>query len=326
MTSRRLLRPAVASAALALAVAAVPAHGQKPPAGPASPWFVDDNEILTRLTEKVGQLAADGKCLPPNKLARKAARDRVCAVTPAKPGDKRLDPEEVYELARPGVFVLGSVVKAKDEDGNDVYLDGRMATAWVLSADGVLVTSRHVFDAVEESEFYGVMDHRGKVYPVTDVIGVDRAADVAVFRVAADGLTPLAVAEKPAAVGSWVGVLGHPGDQYFTFTQGSVTRYSTARYDDGTVERWMAVTADYAYGSSGSPVLDRRGAVVGMAAMTENIDFPEPAAAAGDPKKPARRRQPPKEEKKAEPAGSLLQMVVKLTVPAADIRKVIGAE
>jgi hypothetical protein len=177
------------------------------------------------------------------------------------------------------------------------------------------------------------MDHRGETYPLTDVLAVNQVADIAVIRVAARGLIPLPVANRPALVGSWVGVLGHPGDRYFTFTQGAVTRYSKVQMMDGPTERWMAISADYAYGSSGSPVLDRTGSVVGMATLTESLDYPELGPIPPEmPKDVLRRRQPPSPDAAGPMAeeppflpSSTLQMVIKLAVPATDIRKVVWA-
>ena len=293
---------------LAVTVAGLTRADDKPT--PTAPRYIDDNEILDKLTEKLGKLAAAKKCLPPAQLKKKTASDRTCAITPAKPSDRRLDPEDVYERVLPSVFVVGSVVEEAGE-----YAEGRMATAWVLAADGVLVTSAHVLTDCEDGEFFGAMSPKGEVYPLTDVIAVNKAADVAVFRIPATGLTTLPLASAAPRVGAWVGVLGHPGDRYYTFTQGHVSRYEKLRPEAGPEERWMAVTAEFAFGSSGSPVLDRTGAVVGVAALTENVDYPEAEPA-------------PKDKEKKDPPpgkpGTLLQMVVKLTVPAAELRKVIG--
>lgn len=79
-------------------------------------------------------------------------------------------------------------------------------------------------------------------------------------------------------------MLSHPGNQFFTFTQGHVSRY-TQNTIDGKLQRWMSLTADFAYGSSGGPVLDRFGAVVGMATVTANIDYPldEPSVETPNP-------------------------------------------
>lgn len=301
--------------------------------------FIDDDEMTTKFTEKLSTLAKDKKSLPAKELRERSEKDKADVVNLAAGGArKRLAPDEVYRQALPSVFLIGSVIENKEAKGG--YDTGRLATAWVLAADGVLVTNWHVFDKIQDGEFYGVMGHDGKTYPLTDILAVNKSADIAVVKVAAKGLAPLPVAANAPAVGSWVGVLGHPGDRHFTFTQGSVSRFN--KYNDLETKKsskWMAITAEYAYGSSGSPVLDETGAVVGMAALTENIDYPdddEPAKnvsrkrmvrlPAQKPKDDKSKVDPPKKDDKPAPKGSALQMVVKLTVPLTELRGVIHRE
>ncbi len=316
------------SAPVLLVVAAVGvALADKPK--PAAAEFTDDTKLLDDFTKKLGELVKADKGMKPADLKAAVGEKKTAKVTPAKLNDKPLSPEEVGERVRAGVFLFGSVVGDK-ENGFD---QGRMATAWAATADGVLVTNWHVFDAIEDDEHYGAMAADGTVYPLVEVLAVDKAADVAVVKIAAKGLTPLPLADKPAKVGAWVGVLGHPGDRYYTFTQGHVSRYSTYTEDDDTVTRWMSITADYAYGSSGSPVVDRFGNVVGMAALTENIDYPDDGGAADKAVRKRMVRRAVKlrdDDKKKEaappPVPSALQMVVKLTVPAADVRAVLQSK
>lgn len=321
---------------LVLALTGIPAVAQTPAApapkaaAPARPWFVDDEKYFDAFIEQLTALAKDGKCLATEQLTAKLKPGRKARVTLTKPDEKRLAPEEVYRRALPSVFVIGSV--HKDEDGD--WVEGIYATAWVAAADGVLVTNWHVFEELEKEEVFGAVDHKGTVYPVVDFLGGDKVADVAVVRVGATGLTPLPVADGFADVGSWAAVLGHPGDNYFVYTQGHVTRYSTNKNDDGKRERWMGLTAEYAGGSSGSPVLDRRGAVVGMAAMTVTIGE-DPAVVGRDRRKflvrhPARRltgqppiAPPPREKDEPAPLPLAIgpQMILKLAVPAPTVRR-----
>ncbi|MDY3559738.1 serine protease [Gemmata sp. JC673] len=331
---RNPMPPALPLALLLGCAVALGAVAQPPKAeAPREPKFVDDDAVYNNLYEKLEELAEAKKPLAHTKLLAKI-KPGSARVAAAEPGVKALTPEEVYRLAEPGVFIVGSVYP--DKDGN--WETGTYATAWVAAADGVLVTNWHVFEDLKGGEVFGAADRNGNVYPVTDFLGGDKTADVAVFRIPARGLVPLAVSPAFAEVGSWVGVLSHPGDLFYVYTQGAVTRYSTYTNENKQREKWMSVTADYASGSSGGPVLNKYGAVVGMAALTLNIDAADEA-----PQNPARRkpvrpvgsRKPsranekrqeqkddkPKPPEKHKPQGSSLQMVVKMTVPGPIILK-----
>jgi serine protease Do len=337
---RLLLTVPVVALAVALSAPAQPPE-LAPPPRVAVPHHVDDEEVYDNLMEKLKELAKAKKCLAHEKLLKKF-KPGVAKVTPARPGEKALTPEEVYKAAVPGVFIVGSVYPDVDNPGD--WLDGTYATAWVLAADGVLVTNWHVFEELEKGEVFGAADRDGNVYPMTDFLGGDKVADVAIIRIAAKGLTPLPVAPTHAEVGSWVGLISHPGDLFYMYTQGHVTRYSTNNNDDGKREKWMGISAEYASGSSCGPVLNKYGAVVGMAALTLSIDASDGAmnparrksalgvAKRGRPQDEKKKddkpvpKDPPKPEVKPEPnpKGSTLQMVVKMAVPAPVLLKWVG--
>jgi hypothetical protein len=348
-----LLRSLLLAAFTFAVVAAPAASDDKPPpkkaprpgrVGPpkAGPWYVDDEAVYDNLMTRLTKHAQAGKCLAHDVLKEKL-RPGPANITPASPGEKALLPEEVYRLALPSVFVLGSVRPDPKNPGE--WENGRYGTAWAVAADGVLVTNWHLFTDLEPGEVFGAADHKGNVYPLTDILGGDETADIAVFRVAGSGFAPLPLATAPAEVGSWVAVLGHPSDHYFAFTQGHVTRYNRNKTDDGNTERWMSVTAEYAGGSSGSPVLNRYGAVVGMAALTVTLDSGDEVPKA-EPVGPLPQAPPPREVKpmavvpgvgpredpkdapkgreRPESRGPAVQMVVKMAVPAASITRTLG--
>lgn len=306
-------------AVLVFLVLIAPAWSQTPPVKPATPWYVDDERAFDQFIEKLTTLAKAKKGIAPADLAKMVEKSKLMKgdVTLATPRTKSLAPEDVYDSILPSVVLLGSVKPTKDDP--DEFEDGGFGTAWCLSADGIFITNRHMFSDAK-SEWFGIATHKGEVHPVVEILAVNVTADVAVFRVEGKGFTPLPLAESSARVGAWVATLGHPGNQLYTFTQGHVTRYSKEKAKTG-VERWMNITAEYAQGSSGGPIVDRFANVVGMAALTANIDAVEEPPA--DDKKPDPNKPKPKPEELPLPA-SAIQMVIKLSVPLDSLRTTLN--
>ena len=239
MTSKhvvgRLFAPFLLLIAFAVAAPAQPTAAPPRLSAPAEPKYIDDDAFYEKLFDKIEALAKAKKTLAHDKLVAKL-KSRAAGIVPAKPGTKALSPEEVYKAAMPSIFVVGSVHPGKEGKWDT----GTYATAWVLTADGVLVTNWHVFEDLKDGEVFGAADRDGNVYPVTDILGGDKTADVAVFRIDAKGLTPLPVATSYAEVGSWVGVVSHPGDLFYVYTQGTVTFSTNTNDNDKTESGWAS--------------------------------------------------------------------------------------
>lgn len=314
--------------ALLTAVIACLCLGLQTPAD--DPWFIDDEQFSKDFSERLSDLAKKKQCLRPSELKAKL-QPKSCKLEVPTPPKQVMTPEAVFQRALASVFVVGSVQRSEQEGKK--WDDGRQATAWALTADGVLVTNWHVFESAGKERF-GVANAKGEVFPIIDILAGNVEADIAVIRVKGKNIQPLPLGgDEPVA--SWVGVLGHPGGQLFTFTQGFVTRFSREHGEGKKPAQWMSITADYAQGSSGAPVLNKFGEVVGMAAMTQTLESDEGDDPAAPPKTRRRRFQepPPKPEEKKEdqpeahvrPAPQV-QMVTKLAVPARVIRQLISGE
>ena len=220
--------------------------------------------------EKLEELAKAARSRsPPKKLTAQAE---------ARPQgeDRARQAREQGAFTRRGVQGRGAVAcsssAASTRTRTATGQTGTYATAWVVAADGVLVTNWHVFEDLKTAKCSARPTTRATSTPSPTSWAATRLADVAVVPHRREGSH--ARCRSPtthAEVGSWVGVLGHPGDNFYVFTQGYVTRYSTNKNDDGKREKWMGMTAEYAGGSSGSPILNKYGAVVGMAALTLTI-------------------------------------------------------
>jgi S1-C subfamily serine protease len=195
------------------------------------------------------------------------AAPRKCRLELASPRTDPLSPAQLAEASEMAVTVVATLAKAK----KTFSLDG-IATGFFLTESGALVTCRHVF-AEPRTVGVVVMTRDGLVCPVRQVLAVDSTNDLIVVQVEGRGFTPLAVA-RGARQGAPICVLSHPEWRFYTLSTGVISSYSRWPREEGEGQRlWMSITADFAVGSSGAPVLNDCGAVVGIAAETAAI-FP----------------------------------------------------
>ena len=105
---------------------------------------------------------------------------------------------------------------------------------------------------------------------------------------------------KPANVGSDIWVISHPDRRLYMMTKGMVSRYNMLIDKFQNPKRRMTITADYAKGSSGAPVFNRKGQVVGVVSSTNSVYY-----------------------NTANGKKENLQMVVKNCIPVASIHRLI---
>jgi serine protease Do len=180
---------------------------------------------------------------------------------------KKLHEDEVYEACKNSVLVIGTLYKCSRCPNDHI----RAASGFIVSEEGVGVTSYHIFqgDATDERAdiAHVAMDYHGNVFPITEVLAASKTDDLAVFRFDARGekLRALTLG-KGASVGSDVQVIGHPHSMFYSFTKGTVSRLY---WREGGEK--MSITADFAQGSSGGPVLNKWGEVVGVVSATLSL-------------------------------------------------------
>lgn len=139
-----------------------------------------------------------------------------------------------------------------------------------------VVTNRHVIDNAYRAE---VHSSDGSVYPVKAVLAVDAEGDIALLSVEAppDKVRPLSLDRTSPQEGESVVVIGNP----FGF-EGSVTNgIVSAVRDIPTFGRIIQITAPISPGSSGSPVVNMQGQVIGVATLQitggQSVNFAIPS-------------------------------------------------
>jgi len=97
------------------------------------------------------------------------------------------------------------------------------------------------------------------------VVGTDPESDVAVVRIEANGLTPMALGNSDALeVGEWVLAVGNPLGLSHTVTAGIVSAKHRSGFNVTTYENFIQTDAAVNMGNSGGPLVNLNGEAVGM--------------------------------------------------------------
>jgi S1-C subfamily serine protease len=166
-----------------------------------------------------------------------------------------------------------SVVLLVMQDGNGQPLS--LGSGFFVS-DGVVATNLHVVRGASTGQAKIV--GQTKTYPVAGLVAVDADADLVLLKVPDTKAPALQLAQgTDLAVGDLVYAVGNPEGLEGTFSQGIVSGIRMVGSD-----RLLQVTAPISPGSSGGPIFDNRGQVIGVAVATfsegQNLNFAIPSS------------------------------------------------
>lgn len=136
-------------------------------------------------------------------------------------------------------------------------------SGFVISEDGYILTSRHVVRGAGEIEI--TLSDRRRF--VAELVGEDAASDLAVLKIDAEDLDPVAIGDPAALeVGAWVMAIGSPFGFETSVTAGIVSAKQRSLVDDQYVP---FIQTDVAInpGNSGGPLFNLQGEVVGINAQ-----------------------------------------------------------
>lgn len=148
---------------------------------------------------------------------------------------------------------------------NDLLKSG---TGFFISPDGILLTNYHVISGGS-----GIIAKTptGAVYILKSVVSYSEARDVAELQFLTTDAPYLTLGHSSSAVeGQRVLVIGNPVGLEGTVSEGIISAFRAGR-------TLIQITAPISPGSSGSPVLDESGQVIGMAILVyregQNLNF-----------------------------------------------------
>lgn len=245
----------------------------------AEQTVLDDKLLVSQFETKMAELLEKGNATPQNDLNSQLDRTS-CHIELPVAGKTRMTPAEIYERRLSSAVMVGKLYHCSSKSCKKVH--SNIASGVIVHEDGMVLTNHHVVLGKQSKGLgMGVMTADGKAFLVDEVLAADKAADIALLRLKdAKGLPAAPItAEEP--VGAEVTLISHPSGNFFCLSHGRISRY--CKDSDGSCT--MQITADYAKGSSGGPIFNDRGDVVGIVSSTVSIPYRQmPLALEGEDK------------------------------------------
>jgi len=187
------------------------------------------------------------------------------ALTP--PGTVKLTGREVYKKAKSALLKVGWHYLCKN--CNEWHIS--MAGAYAVSSEGLVATCYHCVEPSEDmkSGFFVVIHSDGTLAPVKSVVYANKTLDLAVLQVESKKLSPLGLAID-CQPGDAAYIFSNPLNVNGYFSSGIVNRYFWNEDVVGDLKSAakvaslrVNVSTDWAPGSSGAPILNDFGNVIG---------------------------------------------------------------
>ncbi len=216
-------------------------------------------ELLENVKEgKTVQVPASNPLLPPLLKQKEESTENLPTLI------KRIKPSVV-------------IIFAYDNKGEFLQL----GSGFFVSQNGDIITNHHV---IQGANFAEIKTSDGKTYPITYIVAGDEQNDI--IRLSVDipskYIRPLSLSETIPEVGERIIVYGSPLGLENTVSDGIISAIREIP-DYGKI---IQITAPISPGSSGSPVLNMNGEVIGIATLQivegQNLNFAIPSQRIAD--------------------------------------------
>jgi S1-C subfamily serine protease len=171
---------------------------------------------------------------------------------------------DVYKKGIPSVVNITSTAVSMDFFWGPIPQEGQ-GSGFIIDKEGHILTNYHVIEGARQVE---VTLHNKKKYRA-EIIGRDRAHDLAVIQIKAPAVSPATLGDsKNLVVGQKVYAIGNPFGLSGTMTRGIISSLRPIRNPEGAyIDEAIQTDAAINPGNSGGPLLNSRGEVIGINSM-----------------------------------------------------------
>jgi hypothetical protein len=193
----------------------------------------------------------------------------IFVVANATPGQSAPTKKDIPTIAKSSKGAIVTIITA----ANDKPI--AQGTGFLVSADGVIMTNYHV---IAKGNVAAVKFADGTTLPVDGVLATDKFHDLAILKIHGNAFPTLTLDNSDQVeVGEEVVAIGNPLGLELTVSNGII---SGIRSDERENDKLLQITAPISLGSSGGPLFNMFGKVVGINAMYleggESLNFAIP--------------------------------------------------
>jgi S1-C subfamily serine protease len=172
--------------------------------------------------------------------------------------------KDLVKYAEKAVFLI----ETKNNFGKSIMY----GTGFFISSTGIGITNAHV---LQGGSSFTIKTSDGRVYQINEVIKTNTTYDYAIFRVNADrNFTILKISDETPEKGQDICVLGNPQGIESTLTKGIISGFKggieseiiKGNFSEGN--NFIQMDVAISHGSSGSPVMNMKGEVIGIATLS----------------------------------------------------------
>src|SRR3954468_16994337 len=180
-----------------------------------------------------------------------------------------LSPHDVYEKAKDSVaYITSQMTQSSGGPAGQTQQGTATGSGFVVSSDGYIVTNDHVVDGASSVK---AKIGDGKTL-AAKVVGTDASTDLALLKVDASNLTPLALGDSDQVqVGDPADAIGNPYGLDRTLTTGviSALQRQISSPNGYTINDVLQTDAAINPGNSGGPLFNTAGQVIGVNSQIE---------------------------------------------------------
>ncbi|MBK7212090.1 MAG: trypsin-like peptidase domain-containing protein [Bacteroidales bacterium] len=168
-----------------------------------------------------------------------------------------MDLPNLYKKVKPSVYLIYTLRSQEVSQGS----------AFVISSDGIAISNYHVFESASDAI---AINENGDKFQISEILDYDREIDYIIFRL--NTMRPLfavEISDLNPQVGEDCFAVGNPEGLTQTLSKGIVSSFREN-------ERYIQTTTEITHGSSGGPLFNQFGKVIGITSSGKseaNLNF-----------------------------------------------------